>query len=106
MSKNKEIMPDDLLQEIVSGVEQMVAIERGEVELDQERTHEWTVVNVKRVRHSTKTTQAQFADLLGVGVDTIKSWETGRRNPSGSAAKLLTLLSKDPIARAKELAQG
>ena len=40
MSKNKEIMPDDLFQEIVSGVEQMVAIERGEVELDQERTHE------------------------------------------------------------------
>ena len=106
MSKNTETLPNDIFQGIVSSVEQMVAIEKGEAVVDLKHTHEWTVVNVKRVRHSTKTTQAQFADLLGVGVDAIKSWETGRRNPSGSAAKLLTLLSKDPIARAKELAQG
>ena len=99
-------MPEDLFQEIVSGVEQMVAIEKGEAELVPASTHEWTLVNVKRIRQSTKTTQMQFANLLGVGVDTIKSWETGRRNPSGSAAKLLTLLSKDPIVRAKELAQS
>lgn len=105
MSSNEQHMPDNLFQDMVAGVEQMVAIEKGHKIPDPKRVHEWTLVDVKRVRKSTATTQSQFAQLLGVGVDTIKSWESGRRHPSGSAAKLLTLLSKDPVGRAKELAQ-
>jgi putative transcriptional regulator len=33
--------------------------------------------------------QEQFAEHLGAAVDTLKSWETGRRRPSGAARKAL-----------------
>ncbi len=105
MCADKEYMPDDMFQEMLHGVGKMVAIEKGESQPDTGAVHQWAMVNVKQLRKSTNTTQSQFAQLLGVGVDTVKSWESGRRYPSGSAAKLLTLLSKNPQERALELAQ-
>ncbi|MGR6839836.1 hypothetical protein ACU5DF_12255 [Aliivibrio wodanis] len=33
---------------------------------------------------------------IDVSVDTVKSWEQGRRNPTGLASKVLNLLSKEP----------
>lgn len=34
-------------------------------------------------------TQAQFAERLGASLDTVRSWETGRRHPTGCARKAL-----------------
>ena len=44
----------------------------------------------------TKANQRQFAEILGVGVDFVKSWESGRWNQSGVPSKLLGLLDKNP----------
>ncbi|MDP1172238.1 NadS family protein, partial [Klebsiella pneumoniae] len=33
---------------------------------------------------------------MGVSVDTIKSWESKRRNPAGLAAKVLATIQDDP----------
>jgi DNA-binding transcriptional regulator YiaG len=33
--------------------------------------------------------QEQFSERIGASVDTLKSWETGRRHPSGTARKAL-----------------
>ncbi len=96
MSSKKNFMPDELFQELVKGVQEMVVIEKGEIEPHPSRVHHWTLIDVKRVRKSTATTQTQFANILGVGIDAVKSWESGRRNPSGPVAKLLHLLSKNP----------
>ncbi|CED71294.1 putative DNA-binding protein [Aliivibrio wodanis] len=37
-----------------------------------------------------------MAMAIDVSVDTVKSWEQGRRNPTGLASKVLNLLSKEP----------
>ena len=34
-------------------------------------------------------TQAQLAERLGASLDTVRSWETGRRHPTGCARKAL-----------------
>ena len=91
-----EYMPDDLFQDLVAGVEEMVAIENGRAVPNSARVHTWEVVDVKRVRNSINVNQRQFADLLGVKHDAVRSWEGGRRNPSGAACKLLGLLDKQP----------
>jgi len=42
------------------------------------------------------TGRLQFANAMGTSVDTIRSWETKRRNPTGLAAKVLATLRDNP----------
>ncbi|MGP7695452.1 NadS family protein, partial [Klebsiella pneumoniae] len=39
---------------------------------------------------------SEMAKVLGTSLDTIKSWETGRRNPTGLAAKVLATIQANP----------
>ncbi|MBE9578383.1 MULTISPECIES: DNA-binding transcriptional regulator [Moraxella] len=49
-----------------------------------------------QMRQKANLSQHQLAKALGVSVHTLKSWEQGQRNPSGSARVLLDLLAKRP----------
>jgi len=51
---------------------------------------------VADARAKTGLSQAQFAALLGVSVRTLQQWEQGRRQPSGAAKTLLTIVEKRP----------
>jgi transcriptional regulator with XRE-family HTH domain len=42
------------------------------------------------------STQAAFAQAIGVSVKTLRNWEQRRREPTGPARVLLTLLQRDP----------
>lgn len=44
---------------------------------------------IKKIRKHFKLTQEDFAKKLGTVQNTITGYETGRRNPSGSAAALI-----------------
>ncbi len=57
---------------------------------------------VRSIRKVLKSTQLQFANIVGVSVDTVKAWEAGRRQPEGPASKLMRLLKKH-TALAQEL---
>ena len=54
------------------------------------------VADVKAIRTKLHVSQAEFAEAMGTSVDTIKSWETKRRNPTGLAAKVLATIQNDP----------
>jgi putative transcriptional regulator len=41
---------------------------------------------VSEIRQQLGVTQAEFAKMLGVSLESVKSWEIGRRHPSGLAA--------------------
>ena len=51
---------------------------------------------VKRIRARMNVSQEVFARLLNVPLVTAKSWETGRRKPSGAAARLLQVAERKP----------
>ncbi len=52
-----------------------------------------TIVNT---RQKTGLSQRQFAEKLGISVNTLKSWEQGQRKPSGAGLALMRLLDKRP----------
>ncbi|GAB2923028.1 NadS family protein [Rheinheimera gaetbuli] len=54
------------------------------------------VADVKTLRESLAITQAQLAQALSTSVDTIKSWESKRCNPTGLAAKVLATIQDNP----------
>ncbi|UTO05833.1 helix-turn-helix domain-containing protein [Moraxella sp. FZLJ2107] len=49
-----------------------------------------------QIRHKANLSQSQFARAIGISVNTLKSWEQGQRQPSGSARVLLDLLARRP----------
>jgi len=51
---------------------------------------------VAKVRQSLDLTQTAFADLLGVGLSTLRSWEQKKREPSGAARMLIAIALKHP----------
>jgi putative transcriptional regulator len=48
------------------------------------------------MRQSMGLSQTEFSKLVGVSLDTLQNWEQSRRQPSGPAAVLLTVLERDP----------
>lgn len=55
-----------------------------------------SLADVKAIRASLNVSQNEFAQTLGTSVDTIKSWESKRRNPTGLAAKVLATIKDKP----------
>lgn len=51
--------------------------------------------DVARARMELNLSQKALADVLGVSVGTVESWESGRNAPSGAARHLLFLLDGD-----------
>jgi putative transcriptional regulator len=51
---------------------------------------------VRKIRTQLKVSQAVFSRLLNVPVVTEASWESGRRNPSGAALRLLQIAKNEP----------
>lgn len=52
---------------------------------------------IKRIRESTRVSQAVFASLLNTSVYTIQKWESGAKKPTGTALKLLHMVDKKGI---------
>jgi putative transcriptional regulator len=51
---------------------------------------------IRAIRDSLGLSQAGFADFLGAGLNTVRSWELGRREPSALARRLLGAIRDDP----------
>ncbi|EBS7635969.1 helix-turn-helix domain-containing protein [Salmonella enterica] len=46
----------------------------------------YDIADVKAIREQFNVSQSEMAKALGTSVDTIKNWESRRRNPTGLAA--------------------
>ncbi|KMG50879.1 hypothetical protein SM54_05120 [Klebsiella pneumoniae] len=60
------------------------------------RVTRYELADVKAIRAQLNVSQSEMAKVLGTSLDTIKSWETGRRNPTGLAAKVLATIQANP----------
>jgi putative transcriptional regulator len=85
--------PRDIGFEILEGLREFKAYERGEIEL---KTHTVTVPDPVTAREKTGLSQPAFAALMGVSVRTLQAWEQGRRKPSGPASQLLRVATHHP----------
>lgn len=56
----------------------------------------YEIADVKAIREQLNVSQSEMAAALGTSVDTIKSWESRRRNPTGLAAKVLGVIQSNP----------
>jgi putative transcriptional regulator len=54
--------------------------------------------DVAALRVRFKLSQAKFATLLGISVDTLQNWEQNRRTPDGPAKVLLRVAAAHPEA--------
>jgi putative transcriptional regulator len=55
-----------------------------------------TAPAVRDLRRRVRLTQLEFADRLGVPVETIRNWEQGKRSPRGPARALLAVIAHAP----------
>jgi len=59
--------------------------------------------DVRAVRERTGLSQTEFARLMRVSTRTLQNWEQHRRQPTGPAAALLTMVAASPEAVLKAL---
>lgn len=106
----------DLGKEIIQGLEEAIAYERGElpdvrterVEITARRANasfppEFDAARVFKVRSSLSLSQPVFAAVLNVSPETVRAWEQGKRVPDGAAARLLEVAEEEPSLFAKFL---
>ncbi len=55
-----------------------------------------TTAQIKEIRENLKLSQTVFAQLLNVSPSSIRQWEQGKRQPTGSTKVLLDLLKRSP----------
>lgn len=82
-----------LFDELKSSLEEAVGIKNGN---PPARVTRYEIADVRAIREQLNVSQAEMAKALGTSIDTIKSWETKRRNPTGLAAKVLATIQSDP----------
>ncbi len=61
-----------------------------------EPPEEFNPEKIKQVRQTTSLSQSGLAAILGISVKTVQAWESGRSNPLGPAARILSILQNEP----------
>ena len=92
----KKSARDEVVSKILEGLQQAVAIQRGE--LKPARVRRLEALNVLTARQKLKVSRPVFASILGVSERTVESWEQGLRKPSGAARALLKVVVNEPEA--------
>ena len=88
---------DDLL----ASIGQARKIHKGK--LKPGRVFKFSPVLIKNIRKKLHVSQAEFAYMIGVNIDTLQNWEQGRRRPEGPALALLKVAETSPEAVMKAL---
>lgn len=85
----------NMFDDLKSSLEEAVEISKGDVKASRQANYK--IADVKAIRSQLQVSQVDFAHALGTSVDTVKSWESKRRNPTGLAAKVLLTIEEEPI---------
>ena len=95
-------MRNDLFDELMQSVKEMKAIAAGRTRPSRVTRAEDLVSegipDVAALRARFNLSQAKFAALLSISVNTLQNWEQGRRAPEGPARVLLRVAATHPEA--------
>ncbi len=89
---------------LVGGLNDALAHARGELVLPSYEVKVPESVDVAKVRRRLGLSQAAFARTFGLDVTALHAWEQGRRRPDRAARVLLAVISKEPQAVLRALA--
>jgi putative transcriptional regulator len=97
-------MERKLFKRLMASMLEMDEIVRGKRK--PSRVFMFSPLEVRKIRLSTGLSQAKFAEVIQVGVGTLRNWEQGRRDPTGPAKALLKVIKNDPKHTIKALADA
>jgi putative transcriptional regulator len=97
-------MKKEMFAELVESVKQARKIHRGETKPSRE--YVFKAEDVQAIRAKLGKSQAEFARMIGVSVDTLQNWEQGRRQPVGPARALLVVTARAPKVVEKALSKS
>lgn len=89
-------------EEIMNGLKEAVAFEKGELKGGKRRTYVVAEVGVflpeeiKEIRLRAGMTQSVFAACIGVTKKAVEAWERGSSRPDGAARRTLGIMQKNP----------
>jgi putative transcriptional regulator len=87
-------MNESLFTDFIASIHEGGAILRGEQQPSRAQAMDKT--DIQAIRERYQLSQAEFARLLGISLDTLQNWEQGRRVPRGPARVLLQVVEKHP----------
>ena len=91
---------------MVEGMEQAVAIMRGEAHPSTYRLHVPADIDTRAIRAKLKLTQKQFSERFHIPLATLRDWEQGRRVPDAPARALIQAIREEPAAVRRALARS
>ena len=91
----------DAFESIKKGLTEAVEFSKGKKA--KAVVHEFSPVDVKKIRAKVGMSQNEFASSFGISVSTLRHWERGDRSPQGPALVLLNVVAKQPQAVLKAL---
>ncbi len=94
-------MDKTLFDDLKQSLKEAASIRRGE--LSPGRVSEIPAPDAKSIRTKIGLSQNEFAKMIGVKVATLRNWEQHRRQPTGAAAALLTIVEREPDAALRAL---
>jgi len=81
-------------KDLLTSIDQARKIHNGK--LVPGRVFRFNPVAVATIRKRLHVSQAEFAYMIGVSIDTLQNWEQGRRRPEGPALALLKVAESSP----------
>ena len=84
-------------QEIIAGLKEVLAWQRGELELNViEIPDPIPPVRIKAIRKKAAKSVRIFSDRFGLPAKTIQQWERGARRPDAASSLLLEVIDANP----------
>lgn len=80
---------------IKAGLEEAVAIAKGEADPATYRIHVPSDLDVRPIRRKTGLTQAEFAERFGFGLARLRDWEQGRSKPDSALRAYLLVIDRE-----------
>lgn len=96
-------MTKKAFDKIMAGLNDALAIAKGEAARNTFKIHLPAALDVKAIRGRTHLSQQRFAARYAIPVATLRDWEQGRSHPEGAARTYLHLIDRAPDTVAKLL---
>jgi len=94
-------MKKQMFNELTKSIKEAGKIRKGRMK--PSRVFKYKPVDIKKIRHQVNSSQAEFAQMIGVSERTLQNWEQGRRKPRGPARALLKIFDENPKVVIKAL---